>query len=81
MKSLTSALALLAISGFAFGQAPATGQNQVGPKGPKKQIENKHQGATAKPSLGARPASNSGGMFFAGVNGSDDCATAPPIGG
>ena len=82
MKSITKALALLAISGLAFAQTPAaTGQNQVGPKGPKKQIENKHQSVKPKASLGARPASSSGGMIFAGVNGSDDCATAPAIGG
>ena len=62
MKPITSALALLVISGFVFAQTPATtGQGQVGPKGPKKQIENKHQGAKAKPNLGTRPASNTGG--------------------
>ena len=82
MKSITKVLALFAISGLAFAQTPATtGQSQVGPKGPKKQIENKHQSVKPKASLGARPASSSGGMIFAGVNGSDDCATATAIGG
>ena len=82
MKSITKALALFAISGLAFAQTPATtGQTQVGPKGPKKQIENKHQSVKPKASLGARPASSSGGMIFAGVNGSDECSTAPAIGG
>ena len=82
MKSFTTTLALFAVSGLAFAQVPAaTGQTQVGHKGPKKQIENKFQSASAKPTLSTRPASNTGGMIFAGVNGSDDCASATAISG
>ncbi|MCH2105571.1 MAG: hypothetical protein MK291_02890 [Planctomycetes bacterium] len=82
MKSLNSLFALFALSSLALAQTPATtGQNQVGPKGPKKQIENKHQVVKPKAGLGARSASTSGGMLFAGVNGSDDCASAPQISG
>ena len=82
MKSFTTTLALFAVSGLAFAQVPAaTGQTQVGHKGPKKQIENKFQSASAKPTLSTRPASNTGGIISAGVNGSDDCSTAPAIAG
>ena len=82
MKPFTTTLALFAVSGLAFAQVPAaTGQTQVGHKGPKKQIENKFQSASAKPTLSTRPASNTGGVISAGVNGSDDCSTAPAVAG
>ena len=82
MKSFTATFAFLVASGLAFAQAPAvSGQSQIGLKGPKKQIENKLQGVTVKPTVSTRPTSGTGGMLFAGVNGSDDCASAPAISG
>ena len=57
MKPLSFAFAVMACTGLVFAQTPVT---QSG-KGPQKQLENKHQGAKAKPNLGTRPASNTGG--------------------
>ena len=77
MKPFTYAFALMACTGLAFAQNPVT---PIG-KGPQKQIENKGLSNTPKQEIFTRPASSSGGTFFAGANGSDDCATATAISG
>jgi len=84
MKPFTYAFALLACTGIALAQTPTTTngggqrQNTTRPAQKPKQIQTPQQKVIVnnRPSLFGL-----GGSIAAGVNGSDDCATAPAITG
>jgi len=87
MKPFTFAFAIVACTGLAFAQTPATAngggsqrQNTATPA--QKPLQKpEQQKKKTRGVINNRPFFGNGGSIAAGVNGSDDCASAPAITG